>query len=300
MLKSLVSLRSFRTSSLTSRLSMTAMLVCVLLMLSACSSTTTTSSTDNSTTPTTTSTENSATATQDAPVQLTISAAASLTDSLQEIQTLYQQQHPNVSLTFNFAASGTLQKQIEQGAPADLFFSAGSKQMEALLSAKLIDTAHEKDLLANQLVLVVPKDSSFSLTSPKDLTNENIKKIAVGTPESVPAGMYAKQTLESASLWDSLQSKLVLTKDVKQVLSYVETGNAEAGFVYKTDAMDSDGVKVAFTTKADSHDPILYPAGIVSATTHPQEAAAFYDYLQTDEAQAIFVKHGFVKASLGS
>lgn len=300
MLKSLVSLRSFRTSSLTSRLSMTAMLVCVLLMLSACSSTTTTSSTDNSTTPTTTSTENSATATQDAPVQLTISAAASLTDSLQEIQTLYQQQHSNVSLTFNFAASGTLQKQIEQGAPADLFFSAGSKQMETLLSAKLIDTAHEKDLLANQLVLVVPKDSSFSLSSPKDLTNENIKKIAVGTPESVPAGMYAKQTLESVSLWDSLQSKLVLTKDVKQVLSYVETGNAEAGFVYKTDAMDSDGVKVAFTTKADSHDPILYPAGIVSATTHPQEAAAFYDYLQTDEAQAIFVKHGFVKASLGS
>lgn len=300
MLKSLVSLRSLRSASLTSRLSMTAMLVCVLLMLSACSSTTTTSSTDNSTTPTTTSTENSATATQDAPVQLTISAAASLTDSLQEIKTLYQQQHPNVSLTFNFAASGTLQKQIEQGAPADLFFSAGSKQMDALLSAKLIDTAHEKDLLANQLVLVVPKDSSFSLTSPKDLTNENIKKIAVGTPESVPAGMYAKQTLESASLWDSLQSKLVLTKDVKQVLSYVETGNAEAGFVYKTDAMDSDGVKVAFTTKADSHDPILYPAGIVSATTHPQEVADFYDYLQTDEAQAVFVKHGFVKASSGS
>lgn len=300
MLKSLFALRSPRSTSSTSRLTITAILLCLVLMLSACSSTTTTSSTDNATTPTTTSNENSATSTSDTPVQLTISAAASLTDSLQEIQTLYQQKHPNVTLTFNFAASGTLQKQIEQGAPADLFFSAGSKQMDALLSANLIDKAHEKDLLANQLVLVVPKDSSLSLSSPKDLTNENIKKIAVGTPESVPAGMYAKQTLESDSLWDSLQSKIVLTKDVKQVLSYVETGNAEAGFVYKTDAKDSDGVKVAFTTASNSHDPILYPAGIVSATTHPQEAADFYDYLQTDEAQAIFIKHGFLKASSGS
>lgn len=298
MLKSAFSLFTSRKAS--SSIGVT-VLLCLVLMLSACSSTASTPTTDSIASNTATSTETTTdSSTTTAPVELTISAAASLTDSLQEIQTLYQQQHPNVTLTFNFAASGTLQKQIEQGAPADLFFSAGSKQMEALISANLIDKAHEKDLLANDLVLVVPKDSSVALTSPKDLTNEAIKKLAVGTPESVPAGMYAKQTLEKAGLWDSLQSKIVLTKDVKQVLSYVETGNAEAGFVYKTDAMDSNGVKVAFTTDADSHDPILYPAGVVSATTHPEEVAAFYDYLQTDEAQAIFEKHGFTKASSAS
>ena len=298
MLKSIHSLFSHRKFTSTSRMSMTALLLCLILLLSACSSTAPTSKTDNPSS--STSSQNNATPTKDSPVQLTISAAASLTDSLQEIQTLYQQQHPNVTLTFNFAASGTLQKQIEQGAPADLFFSAGSKQMDALLDANLIDKAHEKDLLANDLVLIVPKDSSFKVSSLQDLNGNDIKKLAVGTPESVPAGMYAKQTLESAGLWDSLQSKIVLTKDVKQVLSYVETGNTEAGFVYKTDAMDSDKVQVALTTPADSHDPILYPAGIVSASTHPEEAAAFYDYLQTDEAQAIFVKHGFMKASTNS
>ncbi len=299
MLKSILSLFSHRNHTSTSRMGLPALLLGLILILSACSSTTTTSSTDssNGSTP---SSETNATTTSESPVQLTISAAASLTDSLQEIQTLYQQQHPNVNLTFNFAASGTLQKQIEQGAPADLFFSAGSKQMDALLSANLIDKTHEKDLLANDLVLIVPKDSALTLSSLQDLTRDNIKKLAVGTPESVPAGMYAKQTLESSGIWDKLQSKIVLTKDVKQVLSYVETGNAEAGFVYKTDAMDSDKVQVALTTTADSHDPILYPAGIVSDTTHPEEAAAFYDYLQTDEAQAIFVKHGFMKASASS
>lgn len=300
MLKSILSLFSYPNTSRTSRISIMTVLLCLFLMLSACSSPSTTSSADHSTAPTTTSSENKDTTTNESPVSLTISAAASLTDSLQEIQTLYQQEHPNVTLTFNFAASGTLQKQIEQGAPADLFFSAGSKQMNALLDANLIDQAHEKDILANDLVLVVPKDNSLSLSSLQDLTRDDIKKLAVGTPESVPAGMYAKQTLESSGLWDKLQSKIVLTKDVKQVLSYVETGNAEAGFVYKTDAIDSDKVQVALTTTADSHDPILYPAGIVSATTHPEEAAAFYDYLQTDEAQAIFVKHGFMKASAGS
>ncbi|WP_458122060.1 molybdate ABC transporter substrate-binding protein [Paenibacillus sp. Z6-24] len=232
--------------------------------------------------------------------ELTVSAAASLTDSLQEIQQMYEQRFPNVKLTFNFAASGTLQKQIEQGAPADLFLSAGSKQMEALVSQKFIDPDHQTNLLTNELVLVIPKDSPNPPASLQDLTKPALKRLAVGTPESVPAGMYAQQTLQAANLWDSLQSRIVQTKDVKQVLSYVETGNADAGFVYKTDALESDGVHIAFTAAPDSHDPIVYPAGVLAGTAHREEAAQFYAYLQTDEAQAVFEKYGFSRVSSGS
>lgn len=232
--------------------------------------------------------------------ELTVSAAASLTDSLQEIQTIYEQKFPNVKLTFNFAASGTLQKQIEQGAPADLFLSAGSKQMEALVSQKLIDPDHQTNLLTNELVLVVPKDSPNPPTSLQDLSKPALKRLAVGTPESVPAGMYARQTLQAANLWDSLQPRIVQTKDVKQVLSHVETGNADAGFVYKTDALESNGVHIAFTAAPDSHDPIVYPAGVLAGTAHREEAAQFYAYLQTDEAQAVFEKYGFSRVSSGS
>jgi len=232
--------------------------------------------------------------------ELTVSAAASLTDSLQEIQKIYQQKFPNVQLTFNFAASGTLQKQIEQGAPADLFLSAGSKQMQALVQQKLIDPDHQTNLLTNQLVLIVPKDSTNIPASIQDLQKPSVKRLAIGTPESVPAGMYAQQSLQAAKLWDTLQSRIVQTKDVKQVLSYVETGNADAGFVYKTDALESDGVQIAFTADPNSHDSIVYPAGVLAGTTHREEAAQFYAYLQTDEAQAVFEKYGFSRAASGS
>ncbi|GGJ12502.1 molybdate ABC transporter substrate-binding protein [Paenibacillus hunanensis] len=234
------------------------------------------------------------------PVELTISAAASLTDSLKEIQALYAKKYPNVILTFNFGASGTLQKQIEQGAPADLFLSAGSKQMKALVDEKLISADRTVNLLTNELVLVVPKDSTTSITSIADLKGDSIKRLAIGTPESVPVGMYAKQVLEKSGEWDTLQPKLVQTKDVKQVLSYVETGNADAGFVYKTDALESQGVKIAFTASEDSHDPIVYPIGVLSSTTHREDAALFYAYLQTQEALDVFAKYGFNKAAAGS
>lgn len=277
------------------RMTVLIMLTILAVMLSACSSTGSTSTDSNSSSTATGNSSSSA-----ATTELTISAAASLTDSLQDIQKLYESKYPNVKLTFNFAASGTLQKQIEQGAPADLFISAGSKQMQALIDEKLVDKDHEINLLTNELVLVVPKDNTTTPATIEDLNGDSIKRLAIGTPESVPAGMYAKQALEKAKLWDSLQSKLVQTKDVKQVLSYVETGNADAGFVYKTDAMESNGVKIAFTASEDSHDPIVYPAAVLSATTHREDAAQFYAYLQTQEAQAIFAKYGFNKAAATS
>ncbi|WP_322922481.1 molybdate ABC transporter substrate-binding protein [Paenibacillus campi] len=291
--RSLLAITLFKNSARRHRFMLTMLMLTVLtLLLSACTSN------NNSSSSRTGSSGNPSGNNQ--PVELTISAAASLTDSLTEIQALYAKKFPNVKLTFNFGASGTLQKQIEQGAPADLFLSAGSKQMQALVAAKLIAPDHTLNLLTNELVLVVPKGSSSVPAAITDLTGNNIKRIAIGTPESVPAGMYAKQALEKADVWDTLQPKLVQTKDVKQVLSYVETGNADAGFVYKTDALEAKGVQIAFTTSADSHDPIVYPIGVLSSTTHREDAALFYAYLQTKEALAVFAKYGFNKAATSS
>ncbi|UKS30973.1 molybdate ABC transporter substrate-binding protein [Paenibacillus sp. HWE-109] len=226
-------------------------------------------------------------------VELTISAAASLTDAFKEIQTNYEGKNKQIKLNFNFGASGALQQQIEQGAPADLFFSAATKNMKALVDKQLIDTAQQKNLLINELVVVVPADGKVAVQKADDLTNDAIKHLAVGEPQTVPAGSYAKEALTNAKLWDTLQPKIVQGKDVRQVLTYVESGNAEAGFVYKTDALTSKSVKVAFSVDPKSYTPIEYPAGIVKATKHSKETADFYAYLQTKEAQDVFVKFGF-------
>ncbi|OWA37468.1 molybdate ABC transporter substrate-binding protein [Saccharibacillus sp. O16] len=226
-------------------------------------------------------------------VTLTISAAASLTDALTDIQKTYESAHPNVKLAFNFGASGALQQQIEQGAPADLFLSASSKNMKALLDAGLIEAEHEKNWLNNTLLVVVPQDSSAEVRNMGDLSNAAVKHVAVGIPESVPAGKYAQEALTHAGLWDALQDKLVQGKDVRQVLQYTETGNADAGFVYKTDAMTSDQVKVAFEVDPASYSAIHYPIGIVKATKYQEAAEAFYDYLQTPEALDVLTGYGF-------
>ncbi|MFC5402594.1 molybdate ABC transporter substrate-binding protein [Cohnella soli] len=223
--------------------------------------------------------------------ELLVSAAASLKDSLDAIEKQYEKTHPDIDLTFNYGSSGTLQKQIEQGAPADLFFSAGKKQMEALVDQDLIK--EQKTLLENDLVMVVPANSKLRFSTVKELTGKDIKKIAIGQPESVPAGQYAKETLEARKVWDPLKDKLVYAKDVRQVLTYVETGNVEAGFVYKTDALISKKAKVALKISPTVHAPIVYPAGVVSESKHLQEAQAFYAYLQTADAGAVFQKYGF-------
>lgn len=229
-------------------------------------------------------------------VQLMISAAASLTESLEEIKPLYEASHPGVTLVFNFGASGTLQKQIENGAKADLFLSAGAKQMKALVEGKFIAAASQQNLLLNELVVIVPAKDGHPVATLADLTDAAFKKLAIGTPESVPAGSYTQETLEKAGLWQALQSKIVYTKDVKQVLNYVETGNTEAGFVYKTDALTSTDATIVYTVDKSSHSPITYPIGIIQATEHPAETDTLYRYLTSPEALEIFVKHGFLSA----
>jgi molybdate transport system substrate-binding protein len=149
-------------------------------------------------------------------------------------------------------------------------------------------------LLSNQLVVVVPADAAVSLKNLQELNQSSIKKIALGDPASVPAGSYAMQALISMQLWNALQPKFILTKDVRQALTYVETGNTEAGIVYKTDALTASKVKIALSVDPRSHEPIQYPMGIIKATKHHKEALSFYQFLQSDTAKQIFVKKGFI------
>lgn len=226
-------------------------------------------------------------------IELTISAAASLTDALKEIQHSYESTHTGIKLNFNFGGSGALEKQIEQGAPSDLFLSASTKNMKSLVDQQLIDTKKQKTWLKNELVAVIPADGTMNIASVIDLTKKEVKKVAIGIPESVPAGNYAQEALTKAKLWDTLQSKLVQAKDVRQVLQYVETGNADVGFVYKTDALTSQKAKIAFEVNPKTYSPVEYPIGIVKATKHIQEAEDFYAYLQSQESLNIMDKYGF-------
>lgn len=228
-------------------------------------------------------------------VQITVSAAASLKDVLAELSSVYEKDHPNVSIKFNFGSSGALQQQIEQGAPADLFFSAAEDKFNRVVNQGLIDKKDSVKLVENSLVLIVPKGKNQHVNSFKDLAEGKIEKLAVGKPESVPAGKYAKETLTNLDVWSKVQSKIVYCKDVRQVLSYIETGNADAGIVYRTDALSSDQVETVETAKSDLHTPIVYPLGIVKNTKHREQSEEFYQFLQSDQAVKAMEKYGFKK-----
>lgn len=222
---------------------------------------------------------------------ITVCAAASLKEALEEIKPLFEES-TNIALIFNFASSGTLQKQIEEGAPADLFISAGKKQMDALEEKELIDKAGRKDLLKNSLVLVVSKEYSDKIKTAEDLVAIDAK-IGIGEPGTVPAGQYAKESLTNMNLWDKLSDRMVFAKDVKQVLAYVERGEAAAGIVYASDAAVMKDSFAAQTFPESTHSPILYPAAVIAASNNKNSAEAFLEYLQSGKAQEIFDKYGF-------
>lgn len=224
-------------------------------------------------------------------VELNISAAASLKEAMGEIQTEFQKVKPNVTLTFNFGASGSLQQQIEQGAPCDIFISAGQSQMKALDEKSLLLENTKKDLVTNDLVLVGPKDTT--ITGLSDLNTDKVKKIAVGEPKSVPAGKYADEVFQNLGIKDAISSKLVFAKDVKEVLAWSTSGNADVGFAYKSDALSSDNAKIIETVPGDKHSPIKYPIGILKATKNADAAKAFEDFLFSDTSKKIFEKYGY-------
>lgn len=226
-------------------------------------------------------------------ITITVSAAASLQDALDAIAPQFSIAHPNITVDYNFAASGALQRQIEQGAPADIFFSAASKQMDELLEKGLIVPDSRQDLVTNSLVLIAPAASTLDITDVAQMKAANISKIAVGEFRSVPAGQYAQQAFQNLELLDSLASKFVFGNSVRSVLAAVESGNVELGIVYATDAALSDRVKVLTTVPADSHQPIVYPAAVVQNRPHAEAAQTFVDFLATKPAQTIFEDFGF-------
>ena len=224
-------------------------------------------------------------------IELNISAAASLKEAMADLEAAYTSKNPEVSFVINYGSSGSLQQQIEQGAPCDLFISAGEKQMTALEEEGLLLDGTNKDLVKNSLVLVTSNDSEIS--SIDSLNSDAVSKIALGEPASVPAGKYADETLTSLAIKDSLNNKLVFAKDVKEVLAWTASGNADAGFVYLSDALSSDGVKIVETISEEYHSPITYPVAIIKDSDDIDAAKAFEDFLFTDEAQEIFEKYGY-------
>ena len=211
-----------------------------------------------------------------------------------EIKTLYKKEKPNVTINYNFGASGALQQQIEQGASADLFFSAATKQMDALQKKGLILDDTKVNLLGNSVVLVVKSDSTLGISDFKDLANDKIKKIALGEPKTVPVGQYSEEIFTSLSILDKIKAKAVYGKDVKEVLTWVETGNVDAGVVYGTDAKASKKVKVvAVAGKNLYKTPVVYPVAVIKASKNVDDTKTFLKFLSSDKAKEVFVKYGF-------
>ncbi|GAB6274024.1 MAG: molybdate ABC transporter substrate-binding protein [Peptococcaceae bacterium] len=225
-------------------------------------------------------------------VTLTVSAAASLKDAMNEIKDIYTKEKPEVKITNIFASSGSLQRQIENGADVDVFISAANKQMDALETKRLLEDGTRKTLLGNSLVLIIPKDSSL-VSSFEDLTQDKVKKIALGELKSVPAGQYAEDLFTKMKILDKIKTKAVYGKDVKEVLTWVETGNVDAGVVYLTDAKVSQKVKQVAVAPEGSHKPIVYPASVIKSSKHKAEAKAFLDFLSGEKAESIFEKYGY-------
>jgi molybdate transport system substrate-binding protein len=226
---------------------------------------------------------------------LTVSAAASLQNAIREAEATYKQARLNVDFSNNFGSSVTLAQQIEQGAPTDIFLSAAAKPVDDLEEKGLIAAGTRRNLLRNTLVLIAPQDSR--LGGFQGLTDPSIRLIALGDPASVPAGRYGQQTLLALHLLDKLNAKFVLGKDVRQVLTYVETGNADAGLVYSTDAKSSTKVRVIAIAPESAHDPIVYPVAMIKGSRNEEAARKFIDYLANPGAQAIFQKYGFTMAA---
>ncbi len=226
--------------------------------------------------------------------EVTVFAAASLTDAAEDIKEIYEAGNPDVQLVFSFGASGALRSQIEEGAPADVFISAAQDHMDALEDEGRIVNGSRYDLLKNKVVLVVPADSNKEISSFEDI--EKAEMIGIGEPESVPAGKYALQVLKSLGLYEDVKEKFNYGSDVRAVLTWVEEGEVDCGIVYATDAYTSEKVKIVDEAPEGSAERILYPVCLIKGGKNEYTAMAFTDFLKGREAMAVFEKYGFSKA----
>ena len=224
---------------------------------------------------------------------VTVFAAASLTDALKEIGASYEKQSGD-KIAFNFGASSLLARQIEEGAPADIFFSADEAKMDGLAAKDLVLKETRKSRLSNSLVIVTSADSDLPIKSPADLADKKVRRIALADPKAVPAGVYSKAFLEKEKLWPTVESKVVPVDNVRAALAAVESGNIEVGMVFKTDAALSKKVKVACEIPGDRGPKISYPVAVLKNAKQVESAKNFVDYLNSDAAAKIFEKYGFI------
>jgi molybdate transport system substrate-binding protein len=225
--------------------------------------------------------------------EVTVHAAASLTEAIKEIGAAYEKESGD-KLQFNFGASSMLARQIEEGVPADLFFSADEAKMDELEKKGLLLPGTRRTLLSNVLVIVVPADASSAPKSAADLAKPEFKRVALAEPQTVPAGIYAREYLQKLGIWDSVKEKVLPTENVRAALAAVESGNVDAGIVYKTDSLISKNVKVAVEVAAADAPKIAYPIAILKSSGQPERAKKFADYLAGQTARSIFEKFGFV------
>jgi molybdate transport system substrate-binding protein len=225
--------------------------------------------------------------------QITVFAASSLTDSLKEIAVDYEKRTGDI-VVFNFAASSLLARQIEEGAPADIFFSADEARMNALDAKGLVVRDTRNSPLSNLLVIVVPKDAPSALHSVYDLTNAAVQRIAMGDPKTVPIGVYAREYLKKLGSWKAIEGKLLIAENVRAALAAVEAGNADAAIVYRTDAAIGKGVKIAVEIPRTEGPAISYSMALLKNVPHPETARKFLDELKGRGAAKIFSSFGFI------
>lgn len=227
--------------------------------------------------------------------ELVLSVAISMKEAIEDVAQAFARARPGVVLRYNLGASGELQKQIEAGAPIDVFVSAARRQMDELDARGLLLSGTRRVFARNVLVVVVPADAPGDLRTPADLLDSRVGRIAIGNPRTVPAGQYAEESLRALGLWNRLVSRLILSENVRQVLQYVARGEVDAGFVYATDVAGRPGrVREAFRPPAASYGPVVYPAAVLAGTRHAGLATAFVESLAGDDGQRRLVRFGFL------
>ncbi|AXF56945.1 molybdate ABC transporter substrate-binding protein [Salicibibacter kimchii] len=229
----------------------------------------------------------------DDTIEIHVAAASSMQDALRDLEKEIENDTENIDVVFQFGGSGSLQRQIEQGAPFDIFLSASEADFNALVEANKIKADQSEYLLTNDLALIQPAHTETPISAVEDLQKNNIDTIAIGTSESVPAGAFAKETLENMHVWGELEDKIVQARSVRQVLTYNEENSVDAGFVFVTDAVSSDQVEIVENVDPSLHTDILYSIGIVRDMEHTEEALEVYDYLVSDEAKDVYESYGY-------
>jgi molybdate transport system substrate-binding protein len=233
--------------------------------------------------------------------ELLVSVAISMKEAAEEIGRAFLSGRPGVTLRYNFGSSGELQKQIEAGAPVDVFISAAQRQMDELEHKGLVLAATRRVFARNVLTVIRPADSRLDLAKPGDLLDARVGRIVIGNPRTVPAGQYAEESLRALGLWDRLQPRLVFAENVRQALEYVARGEVDAGFVYTTDVAGRTArVREAFRPAEETYRPIVYPAAVVAASSQPAQARALVEFLLGRESRAVLGRLGFQPPAPGA